>query len=91
MLKAGFARLDMTPPLGSPIAGYFHIREMQGILDPLQLNCLALTVGEEKLVIITADLMAIGIARCREIAAAVEARTGVPASAVIVQALHQHK
>ena len=90
MLKAGFARLDMTPPLGSPIAGYFHIREMQGILDPLQLNCLALTVGEEKLVIITADLMAIGIARCREIAAAVEARTGVPASAVIVQALHQH-
>ena len=90
MLKAGFARLDVTPTLGTPLAGYFYHREMSGILDPLYLNCLALSAGEEQLLIITADLLAIGHRRHREITAAIAARTGVPEASVLVQALHQH-
>ena len=26
MLQAGFARVDMTPPLGTPLAGYYEAR-----------------------------------------------------------------
>ena len=90
MLKAGFARLDMTPPLGAIIAGYFHKREMKGILDPLSINAIALTVGEEKLIIITVDLMALGHERNLALRQAIEEKTGVPADCVILQALHQH-
>ena len=29
--KAGFARVDATPPLGIPIPGYFHMRIADGV------------------------------------------------------------
>ena len=34
MLKAGFARLDVTPPLGSDLSGYFHRRAAMRELAP---------------------------------------------------------
>ena len=33
--KAGFARVDATPPLGIPIVRHFHQRIADGLLDPL--------------------------------------------------------
>ena len=41
MLKAGFAKVDVTPPLGSPMAGYARERISDGILDPIELVALA--------------------------------------------------
>ena len=35
MLKVGFSRLDVTPPLGTDISGYFVRRIADGMLDPL--------------------------------------------------------
>ncbi len=34
-MKAGFARIDITPPLGSKLQGYYNVRYADGILDPL--------------------------------------------------------
>ena len=90
MLKAGFAKLDITPPFGTAIAGYFRERQVKGVLDPLYLCALALEVGEERLILITGDFLGIQMARCAEMAALIEARTGVPASHVIIQSLHPH-
>ena len=50
--KAGFARVDATPPLGIPIVGYFHKRVADGVLDPLYIDS-AKTLKE---VIKTCDL-----------------------------------
>ena len=44
-LKAGFARVDITPPLGIHIQGYFVERIADGVLDPLSANALALSAG----------------------------------------------
>ena len=63
---------------------------MKGILDPLSINAIALTAGEEKLIIITVDLLALGLERGKELRLAIEEKTGVPADCVIIQALHQH-
>ena len=38
MIKAGFARVDVTPPLGTLIAGYFNERKSDGVRDPIELN-----------------------------------------------------
>jgi hypothetical protein len=43
VFKAGFSRQDVTPPLGTPLAGYYHYRPMTGILDPLEAICIALS------------------------------------------------
>ena len=39
--KAGFARKDITPPLGVFMPGYYQKRYAKEILDPLQINCVA--------------------------------------------------
>ena len=59
MLKAGFARLDVTPPLGSELAGYFSVRLAEGILDPIYLNAVAIGNGEDTIIIITSDFLSI--------------------------------
>ena len=34
-LRVGVAAIDITPPLGIPMAGYYHARGADGVLDPL--------------------------------------------------------
>ena len=54
-LHAGFSRVDVTPMLGIGMAGYFVPRFADGVLDPLQINALALSCGEEKVVLMSID------------------------------------
>ena len=54
-LQAGFSRVDVTPMLGIGMAGYFVPRFADGVLDPLQINALALACGEEKVVLMSID------------------------------------
>ena len=90
MLKAGFARLDMTPPLGTPLAGYYEARPADGVLDPLYLNALALSDGERTVVLITADVLGIRRACSDEIRALVAKRVQISVEYVMIAAVHQH-
>lgn len=90
MLKAGFSRIDMTPPLGTPLAGYYEMRYADGILDPLYINALALNDGEETIIIITADTLIIRAEVCDLLRGMISERTGVPADHVLICSLHQH-
>ncbi|MBR7164642.1 MAG: neutral/alkaline non-lysosomal ceramidase N-terminal domain-containing protein [Clostridia bacterium] len=90
MFKAGFARLDMTPPLGSPMAGYFEYREAEGILDPLELNAVAVSDGENTVLIVTADILMANEVFSTNVRGVIAERTGVPAGNIFLQGLHQH-
>ena len=90
MLKAGFARADITLPLGTGLAGYFAPRPAKGVLDPLFLNAIAISDGEQTSLIITVDALGIREMFCKEIAACIEQRTGIPTDHIIINALHQH-
>ncbi|MBQ9543585.1 MAG: hypothetical protein IJV00_00495 [Clostridia bacterium] len=90
MLKAGYCRLDVTPPLGSDLSGYFYRRDARGIIDPLYIIALAVSDGEETAVMIAADFIGIDMEHCSRIRAAVSERTGLPEDHVTVSALHQH-
>ena len=39
--KAGFARVDITPPMGVPMPGYFYKRLADKVIDPLVAECVA--------------------------------------------------
>ena len=54
-LQAGFARVDVTPMLGIGMAGYYVPRFADGILDPLQINALALACDDQKVVLMSID------------------------------------
>ena len=45
-LQAGYASVNITPPFGIPLAGYFLERPMDGVLDELEVCALALSDGE---------------------------------------------
>ena len=58
--KAGFARVDATPPLGIPIVGYFHKRVADGVLDPLNVECVAVSDGTNSALIYCVDDLGLG-------------------------------
>jgi len=89
-MKAGFARLDITHPLGTPMSGYYRRRLAEGVLDPLELNALAVSDGDNTVVILAADLLGVYNARCDELRALVSERCKIDADNVFICALHQH-
>lgn len=90
MLKAGFARLDITPPFGTPIAGYFYPRCTKGVLDPLELNAIAVSDGESTAIVIAADIIGIKSRIATILRERIAAKTGVDANHIMIACLHQH-
>lgn len=50
-MNVGFARVDITPMLGSAITGYYEPRYADGILDPLLATAIAFDDGEKRAVL----------------------------------------
>ena len=90
MLQAGFARVDITPPFGNDLSGYYERRLADGTLDPLYLNSVALTVGDKTVILMAADYIGIRMDQCAKIRRMICERTGVPADHIMIAALHQH-
>ena len=90
MFQAGFARVDITPPLGSPLAGNSQYRPAEKILDPLELNCVAFSDGESTALLITGDFLYVMEDAATRIRNMIAKRCDIPASHVFMQGLHQH-
>ena len=90
MLKVGFSRLDVTPPLGADLSGYFFRREAKGIRDPLYLNTVAIKSGEETLILMAIDYIGIELSHNIKIRKLISEKTAVPEDHILIAALHQH-
>ena len=89
-MKAGFSRLDITPPLGTPIAGMFYERLAEGILDPLELNAVALNEGENTAIIIVTDATGILEEYTTKIRNMIAEECNVKADHIMITATHSH-
>ncbi len=90
MLKAGFSRVDVTPPLGTFVAGDFSARYSKTVLDPIYLNALAIEVDGERVVIIACDFLMISMKYATPLRELIAKRLGLPAENIMLCALHQH-
>ncbi len=90
MLKAGFSRVDVTPPLGTPLHGYYRQRFADGVLDPLELNCVALSDGENTAVIVTGDFLYVCESAATPLRRLISKKTGLDEKAIFLHGLHQH-
>lgn len=89
-LQAGFSRVDITPMLGISLHGYYNVRLADGVLDPLQINTLALACGEKKTVLISMDHCGIGKSVADIYRKHISDVTGLPVEAVYIAATHTH-
>ena len=88
--KAGFSRLDVTPPLGVPIPGYFRTRIADGVLDPLCIECVAVSDGTNAALIYCVDDLHLTNPFFEKAFPAITAATGVPRDRIYVHSTHTH-
>ncbi|MBO5940961.1 MAG: hypothetical protein J6R18_07195 [Kiritimatiellae bacterium] len=88
--KAGFARMDATPPLGIPMVGYFNKRNATDILDPLCVECVAISDGEKTALVYSVDDLHLTKSFFDKAFPAITKATGVPRDLIYVHATHTH-
>jgi hypothetical protein len=98
MLRAGAAKVDITPPLTIPYLGYEPRHALfEGVHDPLYARALAVDDGQNQAILIAADsigysndILGPGRHFTAKVRRLVEAQTGVPAGNVMLAASHAH-
>ena len=88
--KAGFARIEATPPLGIPLVGYFSHRVADGVLDPLYIDCVAVSDGTNNALVYCVDDLHLTNPFMEKAFPAITAATGVPRDRIYVHATHIH-
>lgn len=88
--RVGVAAVDITPPLGIPMAGYYHARGADGVLDPLFSRAMVITREDRTIALVALDL--IGITREITDAAreAIWQSSGIAGDQVLISATHAH-
>ena len=89
-LRVGGAQVDITPPKGMPMAGYYSVRLNEGVHDPLYAKAIVFEAGGKKAAMVSCDLVAIPREFVLEARAIISRETGVPGENVIVSATHTH-
>lgn len=89
-LQAGAARVDITPPLGVHMVGYFTDRIAEDIHDRLYAKAIVLSDGETRIGLVICDLIVVPDEIVDEVKAIIEHETGIPPSHVLVCGTHTH-
>ena len=89
-LRAGVAKIDITPPDAAATKIVGHVRQVTGVRDSLHAGVLILDDGETKAAIVTLDTIGAWEDMVRDARTRIEAETGVPAANILVAASHNH-
>ena len=88
--SVGYAEVNINPKLGIGISGYYISRLAKGFLDNLQASCLALALGDTKVLLMNVDHLGLKNAvseRCRR---NIAAATGIPFENLFLTCTHTH-
>lgn len=89
-MKAGFGKVCINPPYGSPIVGYYEERFVKGIHDSLFARATAFDDGENKAVIIAVDVCLLAQKFYDACKKAIKEATGVSEEAIFINCSHTH-
>lgn len=90
MTKYGFFQLDITPPLGCSMPGYFEKREAEDILSPLFAKAIVADDGDRVSAICVFDGLCVVTEICERVVERVSKETGIDPSGILIQATHIH-
>ena len=89
-VRVGLAEADITPPVGFPMAGYYHERLAEGTIDPLLAKAIAFRTDRTSAAIVVCDLIGISTDLSQAVRKRVSDRIGIPVSNMVVSATHSH-
>lgn len=89
-LKAGAAKVDITPTETEGVLVTGHRRTVHGVRDPLRAGVLLLDDGETKAAIVTLDTIGAWDEMVKLARERIEKETGVPGVNIMVAASHNH-
>lgn len=89
-LEVGVASVDITPPRGYRMAGYFNERLNTGTKDPLWAKAMVFRQGDTQAALVFCDLVEITRDVAHRARRRAEETTGIPAKNVGIAATHSH-
>lgn len=89
-LRVGIADVDITPRVGTPLAGYSGRGPSTGIHDRLRATAVVFDDGQTRAAIVAVDLLNLREADGQAIAAAIERTANIPRLHVLLNASHTH-
>jgi hypothetical protein len=89
-LKIGAAEIDITPPVGHRMAGYFDERLATGIHDPLKAKAIILQQGTQQIALVFCDLVGLSLNVTTNARSKASEKTGIPISNIMICATHSH-
>jgi len=89
-IEAGAAEIDITPPPGMRMAGYFDERFATGVHDPLRAKALVFRQGNQEIAMVFCDLVGGSLNVTTNARGQASQKTGVPISNIMICATHSH-
>ncbi len=89
-LQVGFARADITPPVGSQIPGGFNKNISTGVRDPLWVEAAVFVNGSTALAVVGVDTLMVPDDVVAEARREAERLSGIPAAHILIAASHTH-
>lgn len=89
-LKIGFGRVNVNPPLGIKIEGYYKTRLAAGILDDLEINAMAVADGRTRSVVLAVDHCGITQTVVAALKASIAKKTGIDEDSIYITSTHTH-
>lgn len=89
-LAAGTAKVPITPPLGVSMAGYYHDRRADDVLDDLHARALVLTSGDTAAALVVCDLIGLTRDLADRVRAMAAERNSIPPEQIMVCCTHTH-
>lgn len=89
-LRVGAAKVEITPPKGVPMGGYFYVRLNTGVHDPLYAKAVVLEKDGVKAALVVCDLESVLRPVTIATRMAIEQKTSLRGENVILSATHTH-
>jgi hypothetical protein len=89
-LRAGAAAVNINPPEGTPLAGYYAPRGARAVLDDLASKALVLEQDGTRVALVVCDLVSLPRRTVVEARKRIEKQTGIPGAHVMISATHTH-
>ena len=89
-MNAGFAEIDITPPVGTRKIGWLKVIIGDHVLDPLYGRVAVLESGGASWAVVQLDTLSIGWDEVQTMRQRIQARYGFPGANIMVTATHNH-